>query len=157
MRTALILAATCLAQGAIIAATVAARAASAASLYAGNCAVCHQANAEGVAGQYPPLAGRVDKIAASQAGRQYLADVLVHGMTGQIEAAGQSYVGYMPAFPSLSNDATASILNWLSAKGATKPMPVITAAEIADARGKPLSASAVNQERKAFTAQHPLP
>ena len=128
-----------------------------ASLYAANCAVCHKANAAGAAGQYPPLAGRIDKIAASASGRQYLADVLVHGMVGHIEAAGASYVGYMPAFRQLSDADTAAILTWLSTLRDSKPSPVIHAAEIHASRDRKLSASAVARERSALSAQHPLP
>ena len=125
-------------------------AASGASLYAGNCAACHQSNAAGVPGQYPPLKGRIDKIAASAAGKQYLANVLIHGMVGPIQAEGESYSGYMPPFPQLSDDKIAAILTWLSSSGGGKPAPVIDAADIAASRGRPLSSSDVAKQRGAL-------
>ncbi len=130
---------------------------SGAELYAQNCSSCHQADANGLAGQFPPLKGRVDKIAATAEGRHYLADVLIHGMVGQIQAAGDSYVGYMPAFKQLPDDQIASILTWLSSLGGTKPAPVIAVADLAAARSRTLKPTEVLAERTALDAQHPLP
>ena len=136
---------------------VAAPAPSGAALYAQNCSSCHQADANGLAGQFPPLKGRVDKIAATAEGRHYLADLLIHGMVGQIQAAGESYVGYMPAFKQLPDDQIAGILNWVSSLGASKPAPVIAVADIAAARGRTQKPAEVLAERTALDAQHPLP
>ena len=134
-----------------------ANAATGAELYAANCAMCHQANGVGAPGQYPPLKGRIDKIAATAEGKHYLAEVLVYGMAGRIEAGGASYVGYMPSFKQLPDADIASILTWLSSLGDSKPAPVIEAADIAAVRGQPSSAPVVAKERKALAAVHPLP
>ncbi len=136
---------------------ISARAATGQAVYAAQCTVCHQASAAGAPGQYPPLKGRIDKIASSPEGRHYLAEVLVYGMVGRIDAGGSSYVGYMPAFRQLSDADIASVLSWLSALGDTKPAPVLAAADIAGVRGKSISASAVVKERTALAAVHPLP
>ena len=128
-----------------------------ADLYAANCSMCHQANGVGAPGQYPPLKNRIDKIAATKEGRQYLADLLLNGMVGRIDAGGASYVGYMPAFKQLQDQDIAAILTWLSAQGDSKPAPVISAADLGAARAKPLSAPQVAQERKAVAQLHPLP
>ncbi len=125
--------------------------------YAQNCSVCHQANAGGLAGQFPPLRGRVDKIAATVEGRHYLADVLIHGMAGSIDVDGDSYVGYMPAFARLPDDQIASILNWVSSLGDSKPVPLIAASDLAASRTRTLTAAGVLAERTALNAQHPLP
>lgn len=138
-------------------ATAAQAAPDGADLYAQQCAVCHQADAGGAPGEYPPLKNRVDKIASTKDGVHYLADLLTHGMSGSIQAGGDSYVGYMPSFKALKDEEIAAILSWISAQGSTKPPPVITAADIAAARGDVLTASAVNKERQALDAQHPLP
>ena len=130
---------------------------SGAELYGQQCAVCHQADAAGAPGQYPPLKNRIDKIAATPEGRRYLADVLTHGMSGSIEAAGDTYVGYMPSFSHLKDDEIAGILTYVSSLGDTKPPPVIAVSDVADARGRTLTAAGVAQERKALSAQHPLP
>lgn len=136
---------------------VAQAAPSGSDLYAQNCAVCHQADASGMAGQYPPLKNRIDKIAATPDGKRYLADLLTHGMSGEIEAGGDTYVGYMPRFAQLKDEDIASILNWISAQGDSKPPATLAAADIADGRGRSLTAAGVAAERKALAAQHPLP
>jgi mono/diheme cytochrome c family protein len=133
------------------------RAATGAELYAQNCSMCHQADGAGLAGQYPPLKNRIDQIAATPEGKHYLADLLTHGMTGSIQAGGASYVGYMPAFKQLPDGDIASVLNWLSDQGGTKPPPHLEAADLAAARGRSLTAHAVLDERTALQAQHPLP
>ncbi len=128
-----------------------------AALYASNCVMCHQAGGIGAAGRYPPLRGRINKIAASAEGRHYLANLMLFGMVGKIEAAGADYYGYMPAFRQLNDNQLAAILNWLSAEGGSSPAPVIAAAVIAGARAKPLRASGVAEQRRRLAALHPLP
>ncbi len=155
MRTALI--ATGVLGGMALTAGGSAQAATGQAVYAANCTVCHQASAAGAPGQYPPLKGRIDKIASTPEGRHYLSEVLVYGMVGRIEAGGAPYVGYMPSFKQLSDDDIAAVLSWLSSLGDTKPAPVIAAADIAAVRGKSISASAVNHDRAALAAVHPLP
>ncbi|WP_428395691.1 c-type cytochrome [Lichenicoccus sp.] len=141
----------------LIAAATGARAETAATLYSANCAACHRADAAGVAGQYPPLKGRIDKIAVTAEGRRYLADVLLYGMVGQIEANGAAYVGYMPAFNRLSDADIASVLTWISSLGGSKPPPAISAADVTAARAQPLTAAGVAKQRQALEAAHPLP
>ena len=143
--------------GLLIAAATGARADSAASLYSANCAACHRADAAGVSSQYPPLKGRIDKIAATAEGRHYLADVLLYGMVGQIEANGAAYVGYMPAFKRLSDTDIAAVLTWLSSLGGSKPPPTISVADVTAARAQPLNAAGVAKQRQALQAAHPLP
>ncbi len=139
-------------------APVAARAdPSGSELYSQNCASCHQADAAGLTGQFPPLKNRIDKIAATPEGAHYLADLLTHGMSGAIGAGGDTYVGYMPKFTQLKDDEIAAILTWVSAQGDSKPPVVIAAADIAAARGRTATAAGVAAERKALAAQHPLP
>lgn len=130
---------------------------SGAELYGLNCSACHQADAAGAAGQAPPLRNRVDKIAATPEGRAYLSDVLTHGMSGLIEAGGDTYVGYMPSFAQLKDEDIAAILSYLSALGDSHPPPVLAASDIAAGRSRSLTAAAVAQQRKALAAQHPLP
>ncbi len=130
---------------------------SGAGLYAQQCSSCHQADAAGMAGQYPPLKNRVDKIAATPEGRHYLADLLTHGMAGSIQAAGDTYVGYMPSFAHLKDDEVVAVLDWVSALGDGRPPATVAEADVSAARGRTLTAAAVAQERKALDAQHPLP
>ncbi len=111
----------------------------------------------GLAGQFPPLRNRVDKIAATAEGRHYLADVLIHGMAGSIDVDGDAYVGYMPAFARLPDDQIAGILNWVSSLGDSKPVPLVAVTDLAASRTRTLTAAGVLAERTALAAQHPLP
>lgn len=58
------------------------------------CATCHQANGQGVAGTYPPLAGS-EWVTGNE---ERVIRVLLHGLTGPIEVHGATYNGLMPAF-----------------------------------------------------------
>jgi len=128
-----------------------------AALYTAQCSVCHQADAGGAPGQFPPLKNRVDKIAGSPEGKSYLADLLTHGMSGSIDVGGDSYVGYMPSFAQLPDEQLAAILTYVSSLGDAKPTPGFTADDLKAARAHALTAAAVNKERQALAAKHPLP
>ncbi|HVC29968.1 MAG TPA: cytochrome c [Steroidobacteraceae bacterium] len=121
-----------------------------------NCSMCHQLGAMGVTGQFPRLAGRAGRIAATAAGRHYLENVVLYGLMGTIEVDGTPIVGgVMPSFASLSNQDLAAALNYvisldksgkLSWKGA-----VIKPAQIARIRtGKPSSPMQVHRLRAAL-------
>jgi mono/diheme cytochrome c family protein len=65
-----------------------------ARIYRNQCAQCHQAGGMGVAGVYPPLAG-ADWVTGHP---QVIARILINGLNGPIEVAGNTYNGNMPAF-----------------------------------------------------------
>lgn len=82
------------------------------SIYAQNCASCHQAGGAGVPGAFPPLAGTLPPVFQAEDGQEYLIDVVLYGLTGEIEVAGQTYNGFMPAWgDTLSNEEVAAVLN----------------------------------------------
>jgi mono/diheme cytochrome c family protein len=56
-------------------------------LFALNCSSCHQANGEGLAGQFPPLAG--SKWATSDPG--LITKIVLKGLKGEIEVKGETY------------------------------------------------------------------
>ena len=123
-----------------------------------NCSMCHQLGAAGVPGQFPRLAGRAGKIAATAAGRNYLERVALSGMIGGITVDDSPIVGgVMPSFASLSDKDLAEALDYIISlddsgklhwKGA-----VITPADIAKARAdKSLSPSQVHQLRAAVVS-----
>jgi mono/diheme cytochrome c family protein len=85
-----------------------------AAAFDSNCSMCHQLRAAGLPGQFPRLAGRVGKIAATAAGRDYLEHVVLFGMAGQITVDGSPILGVMPSFASLSNDDLAAALNYVA-------------------------------------------
>jgi len=63
-------------------------------VYKAQCAACHQAPGLGVPGVYPPLAGS-EWVTGHQ---ESLARILINGLNGPIEVAGNQYNGNMPAF-----------------------------------------------------------
>ena len=65
-----------------------------AKVYRNQCAQCHQANGNGVAGVYPPL------VASSwvTGHPEVIARILINGLNGPLIVKGKSYNGNMPAF-----------------------------------------------------------
>jgi mono/diheme cytochrome c family protein len=75
------------------------------------CIICHQPNAQGVAGLYPPLADSIGNYLHVKDGRQYLVHVLLNGLSGPVVVKGVRYNGLMPQFANLSDDDIAAALN----------------------------------------------
>ncbi|SRR5579885_628806 len=126
-----------------------------AAAFNGNCAMCHQVGAAGLPGQFPRLAGRAGKIAATAAGRDYLEHVVLFGMAGQITVDGTPIFGVMPSFASLSNDDLAAALNYVANLDDHGELhwkgPVFSPADIAHARsGAHLSPTQVLHMRTAL-------
>ncbi|MBS0961280.1 c-type cytochrome [Acetobacter thailandicus] len=115
-------------------------------LYGMNCGICHHSG-DGMPGSVPPVRGRINIIASTPEGKRYLADVLINGLSGAIVVDGKPYDSYMPSFDRLKDEEIATILNWLSARGDTKPAPTLTAADIAEARARHISTPKVSAER----------
>ena len=135
--------------------TAAAATAHRGAVFDANCSMCHQLGAVGVPGQFPRLAGRVGKIAATAAGRSYLEHVVLYGMMGTISVDGTAIVGgVMPSFASLSNKDLAAALNYVASLDASGKLhwqgAVFKPADIARVRaGKPLSPLQVHRLRAA--------
>jgi len=131
------------------------------ALFAQRCAMCHQADGNGLPSQFPRLAGRVATIAQTPGGRHYLALVLLNGMVGTIKADDQTIAGLMPSMAALKDQEIADLLNHAAGlrpptKG-KKPAP-FTAAEIAAVRaGGTIGASAVAGERAKLAASGAIP
>jgi cytochrome c5 len=139
----------------------AASAAEHSSVFDTNCSMCHQLAAAGVPGQFPRLAGRAGKIAATDAGRNYLERVVLFGMIGGITVDGTPIVGgVMPSFSSLSNEDLAAALDYIISLDSTGKSQwkgeVIKPADIAAAReGKTLSPGEVHQLRATALGGNP--
>jgi mono/diheme cytochrome c family protein len=125
-----------------------------AALFAQNCALCHQAGAMGLPGQFPRLAGRIAAISTHPEGRVYLADVLTYGLAGSVTIDDQQIVGLMPPFAVLPNDVVADILNYVQSLGSRPPKGTIrpfTEQEIAAERARTgKSLDDVQAERRAL-------
>ena len=123
-------------------------------VYQKQCAVCHQAAGHGVAGVYPPLADSVGAYLRVAAGRRYLESVVIFGMSGPIEVAGQRYDGLMLPHGELSDAQLASVLNFVLESFNAKLLPAtfkpIAPAEIERARAAHLTASDLGRQRQAM-------
>ena len=72
------------------------------------CQTCHQANGEGLAGVYPPLAGATWPVKDALTPIR----IVLHGLQGEIEVLGQKYNNVMaPWGPALSDAEVANVLN----------------------------------------------
>ena len=95
-----------------------------AQIFTQNCASCHQANGQGVAGAFPPLAGS-DWVNGD---KKRLGHVLLYGLNGSVQVAGKSYNGNMPAWKgTLSNDDIAAVLTYIRSSWGNKSGPYAAA------------------------------
>lgn len=77
------------------------------------CVTCHQANGEGLAGTFPPLAGSEYAIASNPA---VPIRILLRGMQGPVTVRGAQYNGVMPPFGTgveLSDEQVAAVLTYV--------------------------------------------
>jgi len=68
------------------------------NLYLDNCSGCHQPSGVGLPPQFPPL---LDNPNVEDS--DYVRDVIMNGLSGEIEVLGQTYDGVMPSFPTLDD------------------------------------------------------
>ncbi len=74
------------------------------------CAPCHQPDAKGVPGQFPPLAGNTDIFLA----RDFPARVVLFGLSGKIKVKGQAIDGAMPPLGGvLKDEEIAAVVNYV--------------------------------------------
>jgi mono/diheme cytochrome c family protein len=119
------------------------------AVYRNNCALCHQTGAQGLAGQFPRLTGRIAAIAATPAGREYLIDVLLNGMAGRITVDDTPIQGVMPSFRTLSDEQIAAVLSYLAGLPPRASKPVrFRVSEPAALRQQPQIAPTAMRERR---------
>ncbi len=71
---------------------------------------CHQPDAKGVPGQFPPLAGNTDIFLA----RDFPARVVLFGLSGRIAVHGQRFNGAMPPLGDvLKDEEIAAVVNYV--------------------------------------------
>jgi mono/diheme cytochrome c family protein len=130
------------------------------AVYDATCALCHQNGGVGLKGQFPRLAGRVDRMAVDPQARAYLIETVLFGISGRIEVDGAPIVGVMPSFASLSDDELASVLNYLIRLGGSgsKKVKSITPSEIRSGRAGPhRSTTQVAANRAALVSAGRMP
>lgn len=122
-----------------------------ASIYATNCAACHQADGAGLPGVFPPLAGHVGDLYAAEDGPRHLANVLLFGMQGAITVDGTEYAGVMPGWFQFSDADIAAVLDhvmtaWGDADELDAYVP-ISVEDVAQARRGGLGPQGVYERR----------
>ncbi|CAM0999972.1 copper-containing nitrite reductase [Rhodanobacter sp. Root179] len=100
-------------------------------LFTGTCSVCHQANGEGLANVFPPLA-KSDYLAADP---KRAMTIVTHGLTGKITVNGHEYDSVMPPMSQLNDDEVANILTYVL-NSWDNPGGQITKEEVAKARAE---------------------
>ncbi|MDE2371499.1 MAG: cytochrome c [Burkholderiales bacterium] len=103
------------------------------------CAACHQPGGEGLPGLAPPLAGTLAPLLAHDDGRRYMAQVLVHGLSGRIESKGQEFNLAMPPQSALSDAELAAAAGYVARELNQSEGRGPSADEVAAARGAALS------------------
>lgn len=103
-----------------------------AQLFSQNCAVCHQANGEGIAGVFPPLKGNAVVLAADPTQQIH---AILEGLQGA-NVGGTVYPGQMPSFKSvLSDSQIANIIDHERTSWGNNA-PLATPTEVAAQRAK---------------------
>lgn len=119
-------------------------------IFTANCVACHQATGKGLPGVFPPLDGS-EWVAGDE---RIVANILLHGVNGEITVMGNAYKGAMPAFQQLSDAELAAVASYVRAEWSNKAAPIkaeIFATERkASTRTAPFNGGA---ELKALTAK----
>jgi mono/diheme cytochrome c family protein len=100
-------------------------------IFAANCQTCHQANGQGVAGQYPPLAGSE----FTTGGSRRPAMIVLKGLQGPVKVKGQQYGSAVmqPWDKTLTDQKIADVLTYERSEWGNTASPV-TAEQIAALR-----------------------
>ena len=108
------------------------------AVFANHCAVCHGPDAAGIPGSFPSLHEQIVGFAKIPAGREYLVMVVTTGLIGELNVAGSTYHGVMPAQSTLTEAEVAAALNYLaSGLGKSKSAPTaFTANEVIAVRAR---------------------
>lgn len=79
-------------------------------VYANNCASCHQASGQGMPGAFPPVVGSEWVTGEPET----LVRILLHGLSGPLQVAGNQYNGAMPAWKdALKDEEVAAVATYL--------------------------------------------
>ena len=100
-------------------------------VFSANCQTCHQANGQGVPGQYPPLAGSE----FTNGGSRRMAMIVLKGLQGPVKVRGQQYGSAVmqPWDKTLTDQKIADVMTYERSDWGNKASPV-TAEQIAALR-----------------------
>lgn len=113
-------------------------------VYQAQCASCHQAGGEGVAGAFPPLANN-----PKSADSAYVTDVIQNGLSGEITVNGETFNGTMPPV-NLSSRQLEAVVAFVTSEfggaptegeGSTEEAPAAEAGTDLAARGEEVYAA----------------
>lgn len=123
------------------------------AIFVANCSSCHQATGQGIPGAFPPLVAHAPELAVAAGGYEYLENLLLYGLQGEINVAGSAYNGVMPAWGQLTDQELADVLNyvttaWGNADAMPPDYPAFTAENVAAQRDAALSSAQVYELRQ---------
>lgn len=78
-------------------------------VFSANCVACHQATGLGLPGVFPPLDGSE----WVHGDARTLANILLHGINGEISVVGATYQGAMPSFQHLGDAELAAVATYI--------------------------------------------
>ncbi|CAN5430658.1 hypothetical protein BH11PSE9_BH11PSE9_17020 [soil metagenome] len=117
-----------------------------------NCVACHQATGKGLPGVFPPLDGSE----WVNGDTRVLANIVLHGVTGEISVAGQTYKGAMPAFAQLGDAELAAVLSHVRSAWSNKSAAIEGELIAAERKANPRTAPfAGGEELKALAGKKP--
>lgn len=99
-------------------------------LYNSTCAVCHQATGAGVPAVFPPLAGS-DWVTGPE---ERVIAIVIHGVTGPIEVAGQTYNSFMPPLGGALDDSSVAAISSYIRQAWGNAAPAVTPERVAEVR-----------------------
>ena len=85
-------------------------------VFTAHCVACHQATGKGLPGVFPPLDGSE----WVHGDARTLANILLHGIEGEIDVEGVTYKGAMPAFPQLADAELAAVATYIRSSWSNK-------------------------------------
>jgi mono/diheme cytochrome c family protein len=89
-------------------------------LFTSNCVACHQATGKGLPGVFPPLDGSEWVVGDERT----VANILLHGVTGDITVSGNSFKGAMPPFNQLNDVELAAVGSYVRSEWSNKAPPI---------------------------------
>jgi nitrite reductase (NO-forming)/hydroxylamine reductase len=100
-------------------------------VYTTHCVACHQANGQGLAGAFPPLA---DSSYLEEHGTGGAVEAILNGLSGPITVNGQQYNAVMPNLSYLDDSQVADVVTYLM-NSWDNPGGEVSSGEVAAARG----------------------
>jgi mono/diheme cytochrome c family protein len=89
-------------------------------VFSANCVACHQATGKGLPGVFPPLAGSE----WVQGNERVVANILLHGIDGEITVEGNTFKGQMPSFKQLGDAELAAVATYVRSDWGNKAAPI---------------------------------